>query len=172
MKMNRVWTGKEWGAMGCAVSALLTAGCASIVSKSDWPVTFSSNPKGAEIVISDKSGREIHRSITPTTLTLPASSGYFSAARYEFEVKMAGYTATKGTVSAGLNGWYVGNLLFGGLVGLLVVDPATGAMFRLPEDATVNLTKTTGVTSTERALRIMALNEIPAEWKTKLVRLE
>ena len=45
-------------------------------------------------------------------------------------------------------------------------------MFRLPEEATVNLTKTTGVTSTERALRIMALNEIPAEWKTKLVRLE
>jgi hypothetical protein len=172
MRNNPVWSGKKWGAVACAASVILTAGCASIVSKSDWPVTFSSNPKGAEIVISDKSGREIHRSITPTTLTLPASSGYFSAARYEFEVKMAGYTATRGTVSAGLNGWYLGNLLFGGLVGLLVVDPATGAMFRLPEDATVNLTKTTGVTSKDRTLRILALNDIPSEWKTKLVRVD
>jgi hypothetical protein len=75
-------------------------------------------------------------------------------------------------VSAGLNGWYLGNLLFGGLVGLLVVDPATGAMFRLPEDATVNLTKTTGVTSKDRTLRILALNDIPSEWKTKLVRVD
>ncbi|MEY5009387.1 MAG: hypothetical protein RLZZ253_526 [Verrucomicrobiota bacterium] len=45
-------------------------------------------------------------------------------------------------------------------------------MFRLPEEATVNLTKTTGVTSKDRALRILALNDIPSEWQTKLVRLD
>lgn len=30
-----------------------------------------------------------------------------------------------------MNGWYIGNLLFGGIIGLLIVDPATGAMWTL-----------------------------------------
>jgi hypothetical protein len=164
--------GQRFGGLAGLALAFLMAGCASIVSKSDWPVTFNSNPKGAEIVISDKNGKEIHRSITPTTLTLPASSGYFSAARYDFDVKLAGYTVSKGTVSANLNGWYVGNLVFGGVVGFLVVDPATGAMFRLPKEATVDLTKTTGVSPKDRALRIVCVNDIPIDLKKRLVRLD
>ena len=27
-----------------------------------------------------------------------------------------------------MNGWYIGNILFGGLIGFLIVDPLTGAM--------------------------------------------
>jgi|GEM_PF-1321775 len=120
---------------------LITTGCASIVSHSDWPVTFNSNPSNAEIVISNKDGKEIQHGITPTTITLPSGDGYFSSQTYFVAVKLNGYADQKGTLESRMNGWYVGNLLFGGLIGFLIVDPLTGAMYRLPHDYTVNLTK-------------------------------
>jgi hypothetical protein len=150
---------------------MLTTGCASIVSHSNWPITFNSNPSGADLVITDKHGREIQRGMTPTTLTLPSSSGFFSPARYDVQVKLAGYNPATGSVSAELNGWYLGNIVFGGLIGLLIVDPATGAMYRLPEQYTVNLTKTTAAAPAERALHIVSISDVPAELKAKLIRL-
>lgn len=156
--------------LGAAV-VLLTAGCASIVSKSDWPITFNSNPSGAEIVITDKHGKEIHRGTTPTTLTLHASAGYFSPARYDVEVKLAGYNVGKGSVSANLNGWYVANIVFGGLIGLLIVDPVTGAMFKLPDQYTVNLTKSVAAAPDEHTLHIVSIDDVPVELRGKLIRL-
>ncbi len=44
-------------------------------------------------------------------------------------------------IDSSLSGWYIGNLLFGGIVGLLIVDPATGAMWKLPENTSTSLTK-------------------------------
>lgn len=38
-----------------------------------------------------------------------------------------------------MDGWYVGNIIFGGLIGLLLVDPITGAMWKLPDTAQGNL---------------------------------
>jgi hypothetical protein len=39
-----------------------------------------------------------------------------------------------------VNGWYVGNVIFGGLVGFLIVDPLTGAMWVLePKDVKESL---------------------------------
>ena len=38
-----------------------------------------------------------------------------------------------------MDGWYIGNILFGGLIGMLIVDPATGAMYNLPDRVDINL---------------------------------
>jgi len=127
--------------IGMLASVLALTGCASIVSKSNWPVTFKSNPPGAEIVISDENGNEIHRGITPATITLPADSGFFSKAKYSIDVKQAGYQEGKGVLTAKINGWYFGNILFGGLLGFVIVDPATGAMWKLPPMDTISLVK-------------------------------
>jgi hypothetical protein len=35
----------------------------------------------------------------------------------------------------------LGNIVFGGLIGLLIVDPATGAMWKLEETQVINLAK-------------------------------
>ncbi len=43
------------------------------------------------------------------------------------------------TFDTKLDGWYFGNLIFGGLLGILIIDPATGAMWRLDETFTVYL---------------------------------
>lgn len=38
-----------------------------------------------------------------------------------------------------MDGWYMGNLLFGGFIGFLIVDPATGAMWKLDDNVYGNL---------------------------------
>jgi len=124
-----------------ATIILITTGCASIVIHSDWPVTFNSNPSNAEIIISNKEGKEIQRGTTPATITLPSGNGYFSSQTYYVAVKLNGYTEQKGMLESRMNGWYVGNLLFGGLIGFLIVDPLTGAMYKLPHDYSVTLSK-------------------------------
>jgi hypothetical protein len=115
-------------------------GCASIVSKSNWPVNFKSNPPGAEVVITDNMGNEVDRGTTPVIFTLKSSDGFFSGATYYAEFKLSDYQVSKKGIHADVNGWYFGNILFGGFIGL-VVDPLTGAMWKLQPICSVNLNK-------------------------------
>jgi hypothetical protein len=62
---------------------------------------------------------------------LKSGAGYFSKASYSIKVRKEGYNEVVIPVEFKLNGWYFGNLLFGGFPGLLVADPLTGAMWRL-----------------------------------------
>jgi hypothetical protein len=156
---------------------LLLSSCASIVSKSTWPVTFSSNPSGAKLKITDKKGREIYNGQTPTTLSLNSSAGFFQPARYEVEATHPGYRSSSGAVSARMNGWYVGNLVFGGLVGILIVDPATGAMFKLPESYSLNLSKLSGVAAKtphgdHPKPQIVSIHDIPEHMRKNLIALQ
>ena len=116
----------------CAI-ILITTGCASIVSKSQYPVTINSNPSGAAFTVKDEGGTAIHNGTTPETMTLSASKGFFRPASYSFEFNKDGDGPDTVSMSAGLDGWYIGNLVFGGLIGFLIVDPATGAMWRLDD---------------------------------------
>lgn len=117
------------------VVCLLSSGCASIVSKSKWPVTINSNPSGANVTIKDSHGVEIQRGTTPMIATLPSKDGYFRSASYQFTFQKDEYSVANSALSAHLNGWYWGNILFGGLIGFVIVDPSTGAMWKL-DDAT------------------------------------
>ncbi len=159
--------------LGMLASVFVFTGCASIVSKSNWPVTFKSDPSGAKIVISDENGNEIHRGVTPATVTLPADSGFFSKAKYYIDIKEAGYQDSKGVLTAKINGWYFGNIIFGGLIGFVIVDPATGAMWKLPPLKTVSLAKIENaalppvVTATPSVTTITTTNVPPIAVETK-----
>ena len=121
-------------------SLVLITGCASIVSKSQWPVTVQSNPTGAKCVISKANGVMMHTGETPMTVTLSSSQGFFSAADYKVNCQKEGFSSAESKLEGTISGWYLGgNLLFGGLIGYLIVDPATGAMWKLDETMTVNL---------------------------------
>jgi len=73
-----------------------------------------------------------------------------------------------------LNGWYIGNLLFGGLIGLLIVDPLTGAMWTLdPKDINLILEKkTAGLPSDRRALSVVSLEDVPDYLRDKMIRIK
>jgi hypothetical protein len=118
---------------------MCSAGCASIVSKSQYPVTIQSNPTGASVTIKNKQGVDVQKATTPTTVTLPAKAGFFTPANYSFQFEKEGYLPASSSLSASMDPWYIGNIIFGGLIGILIVDPATGAMWKLNDAICGNL---------------------------------
>lgn len=128
-------------------SLITLTGCASIVSKSNWPVSIKSDPPGAEVTISDDNGKEVHRGVTPMTVKLKSSGGFLIPEDYLIDMKLAGYKDDRGVIKAGVNPWYCGNIIFGSVIGLLIVDPATGAMWKLPGEYNVRLSATPSASS-------------------------
>ena len=110
------------------LAGILT-GCASIISDSDYPVTFQSK-EGQSYKVKNEAGQTMLSGLGTQTITLKAGGG-FSCHDYIVD---AGCNSS--TVQSSLDGWLWGNLVFGGLVGL-VVDPATGAACKLPQYAIV-----------------------------------
>ncbi|MCD6060429.1 MAG: hypothetical protein K0S16_740, partial [Moraxellaceae bacterium] len=111
------------------VSAGLASGCASIVSGGPRTVTISSSPSGVPFVIKNRAGTEVASGTTPSTQALPAKAGFFKGETYAVTYKPQWASEQTRTLNSNLNGWYWGNIIFGGLLGLLIVDPATGAMW-------------------------------------------
>jgi hypothetical protein len=126
--------------LGTLITNFMT-GCASIVSDSNRPVTLTSQPTGADIVITNKAGKEIFHGKTPTTITLETSEGYFTPERYSVTYSYPGYNPQTIKLEVGVNGWYFGNFVFGGIIGMLIIDPATGAMWSVQKEADVSLQK-------------------------------
>ncbi len=157
----------------CLILVLLYAtGCASIVSKNTYPITISSTPSDVDITITDRRGRDIYHGTTPASLTLKSGDGFFQKADYLVGFEKAGYDRRIVPIHFKLDGWYFGNILFGGLIGLLIVDPATGAMYKLDTEF-VNETLTPSVSATDprEELNIYAVGEIPVEWRDHLVSI-
>lgn len=121
------------------VAAFYLAGCASIVSKSSYPVTVDSSPSGATFTITNKAGQTVQAGTTPQVVTLDPSPGYFKKESFEITVSKAGFEDRAFTLTPSVDGWYWGNILIGGLLGMLVVDPITGAMYKLPDSVNVPL---------------------------------
>jgi hypothetical protein len=62
---------------------------------------------------------------------LPVKYGYFKGQNYRLEFELPGHAPAEVHLDSSVSGWYFGNLAFGGLIGMLIVDPLTGAMFNL-----------------------------------------
>ena len=76
---------------------------------------------------------------------------------YQIEIKKEGYSPKLFTISASLDGWYIGNILLGGLIGMLIVDPASGAMFKISEK---QVNETLSPLSTSE-LQVYDINHLP-----------
>ena len=152
-------------------SAFLFSSCAFIVRKISYPILISSTPSEAKIVIKDKKGIEIFSGLTPAAVKLKAGSGFFGKARYQVIFTKDGFIKKTVPVEFKIDGWYFGNILLGGLFGMLIVDPATGAMYKL-ETEFLNETLVQSTASVQKEeLKVYVLNEIPAEWSNHLVEI-
>lgn len=149
--------------------AVLVPSCASIVSKSNWPVTLNTHPSGLSIEISDKKGQVIHSAVTPSTVTLSSRAGFFSGQKYTIKAIKDGQVVGTTQIDATLNGWYLGNIIFGGLIGLLIVDPATGAMWALPKEATVPTNLVSD--SNPQSLRLTTFASLTQAQRAQLIRI-
>lgn len=153
----------------------LLVGCATIMGKSS-PETLNvrSNPEQATVVITDEFGTKIFEGKTPTTIALEKKKGYFRGKKYSVRITKEGYREHNITVDTKVNGWYIGgNLIFGGLIGWLIVDPATGGMWSLDTnelDVTLEGSKQSKQMETQK-IGIMLLDDVPLFLRSKMVKI-
>ena len=115
---------------------VLLPGCASLVSKSAWPVFIDNSTGPAQFVVKNINNVEISRGQTPAIIILESGAGYFSKANYIVHFSKPGYQRQGYRLASYLNGWYLGNIT--NILGFFI-DPATGAMWRLPEQLIISL---------------------------------
>jgi len=120
--------------------SLLLSSCASIVSGTKQKVTVSSEPAKAQIVVIGNDGKEYYKG-EPGELKLPRSK------TYTVEVSMNGYVTQKVSIDRSFNMWFVGNVCFGGIPGM-VIDLITGALWNLEPD-TINITLKTAMLNSD-----------------------
>ena len=122
--------------------SIICCGCASIVSDSKYPVAISSEPDDATFRVINRSGQTIFNGKTPTVVTLKSGDGYFKGADYKVIFEKSGYMPSTLSIASSFDTWYFGNCIFGGtdfFIGFLVIDPLTGAMWKLDENLYVKL---------------------------------
>lgn len=113
-----------------AASTLFTS-CASIVSSSRYTVPIRSEPSGAAITIMDRDSAVVFQGHTPAMVELRSSRSYFKRGIYTVHLTAPDHEPFSQKLRANVSGWYWGNLLIGGAIGMLIVDPLTGAMYSL-----------------------------------------
>ena len=162
----------KWMVVALLLPIFLLSGCCSIVGKDVFPLTINSNPDGVNISVKDENGVKMYSGITPTTVTLAAGESYFHAKSYNITFSKIGYKEQYVQVRATLDGWYWGNILFGGLIGMLIVDPITGKMWKLQKNVFGELSPAkTALNQSQRSLKIITLSQIPKDMRKYLVAL-
>ena len=121
----------------------MISGCASVVSNSTQKIAINTYPDKAKIAITNSEGNIIQQITTPSIVILPKSNGYFNGERYLLNIEKDGYISKTLQINSDINSWYkFGNILFGGLIGWLIIDPLTGSMFELkPNEVNIHLEK-------------------------------
>lgn len=147
-------------------------GCATIVSKSKYPVNLTSEPTGANITILNGKGEIVFTGETPMEVTLNAGEGYYERADYKIVVEKEGYEKRIISLTSNIDPWYgMGNYVFGSLIGWLIIDPATGAMWKvMAEDINTELLKLEE--GEDKTFGIMTIDELPQEYMKYLIRIE
>jgi hypothetical protein len=102
-----------------ALAALAAiSGCSTIVKGKTQPVTINSNVRDADVTLN---GMPVGR--TPFTGLVERGS------HSSVTVAKAGYQSKTVTLDTGVEPWFWGNIIFGGLVGS-TTDASTGAMYK------------------------------------------
>ena len=149
------------------------SGCATVFSKSKYPVTINSSPSDARITIVDKSGGTVFTGRTPNTVILKAGS--ITPAHYSITFEAEGYEKSTFSLKSGFDKWVIGNILFGPSVVLTVaIDAVTGSMYTLPETVSMSLIPVSPpISSTDgKSIHIISLNDVPVHLRPHLIRID
>lgn len=157
---------KKFFAAGAAVAAL--SGCASIFNGTTQSVVLNSVPENATATVVNRAGVKVHSGATPLTLPLKRGAGYFKAESYTITFSKDGFAPKTLQLEATVSGWYIANIILGGAVGMLAVDPATGAMYTFPSTLTGELeTRSPKTSNSAGALTVVSTDALTAEQMKK-----
>ena len=112
----------------------LLAACATLVGGGGTQrMNISSTPSAALVSVDGTQQGQ-----TPTMVTLSRKQ------QHQVRVELQGYQPYEVTLEKKVNGWVWGNIVFGGIIGL-IVDASTGAMWKLTPDQISAALSRTGV---------------------------
>ena len=146
-----------------AIVTFALSGCATIINGGFEDMQVSSTPAGATVTVLDINDSLYWRGATPATVKLKRGNGFFQGAAYHVEISKNGYATQTVTISSSVNGgWYIlGNLVVN-VIGWLIVDPASGAMWTLaPDNINANLQQQVSWLRQKNGIVIVLRREIP-----------
>ncbi len=122
----------------------LITSCASIVHGPYQIIDISSQPTGAKITIDGKD-----YGTTPNSVELRRMGRFVDEPaeknEYAVKVEMDGYLPYEVKINRRLDGLFFGNILFGGLIGI-IIDASNGSMYMLtPEQIDAQMAKTSAM---------------------------
>lgn len=143
------------------LSTLMLTSCATIVCGSKQEVSFNSTPANASIFIN-----EVEVGKTPFKTKLERNK------EHSVVIKLDGFKPYETKLTKKFNAWYIGNIVFGGLIGL-IVDPVTGAIYQLsPKEVNAQLQQGTAFNKSKNGEIFIAVSlEKDSNWK-KVGQLE
>ena len=153
----------------CIITIIGCSSCATIFSGNTSLVTVHSEPSKATITITDRKDKVVYSGHTPANFRLKSGAGFFTKASYNVKFELAGFDDRIVPIRSTINGWYFGNILIGGALGMLIIDPATGAMWKIKNNFIDEklAPKQNNITS----LKIVDIKTIPSEWKKHLISI-
>jgi len=164
---------KQMFVMAAVGACAALAGCATIVHGGPRTISVGSSPSGAKVSIYDRSNVLVQTNTTPFVAKLDTKYGYFRGQTYRLVFELPEHANAEVKLNSSLSGWYFGNLVFGGVIGMLIVDPLTGAMYNLsPERIEQPLSPAQAQVIRERkGLLVVLASQATANERAQMVRL-
>lgn len=134
---------------------LFTQACGTIMQGTTQQVGISSNPSNASVTINGQ-----NHGNTPMIIDLKRKDSHM------VRIELDGYQPYESNLTRSTSGWVWGNIVFGGLIGL-VVDASAGGMYKLtPEqiDSELRSSHTEAFTNDE-GLFIAVVLEADPSWE-------
>jgi len=117
--------------LGLIIALLVQVNCCSIIHGTTQEISVNSQPSAAKVIV-----KGVNMATTPAVIDLKRKESNI-VIRFEKE----GYEPVEIALRRSTDGWIVGNIIFGGVIGL-VVDFINGAAYKLsPADIQVELRK-------------------------------
>lgn len=137
-----------------AASLLSTAACATIMQGSEQEISVDSTPAGASISVDGQP-----MGTTPAVLRLARRD------THTLRLDLPGYAPYEMELTRKLSNWVWGNIVFGGVIGV-VVDGSTGAMYRLtPAAIDASLETRTAVIDGRRTIQVAIVMSPDPSWE-------
>jgi len=149
----------------------LFASCATLFSGSKNTVHIRTDPPKADISILDRNGKEVFSGTSQAIVQLKSGAGYFVPARYTVKISAPGYQERIIEIKSTINGWYFANIFIGGAIGMLFVDPATGAMWKL-KDIVIDEKLDKANSTTANKLQVTDIRNLPESQRNTLVKIQ
>lgn len=109
---------------------LVLSSCANILSGSNYKIHLNSNVDNVHYVVKDNKERVVFSGFTPDSVILSSYQGYFNKPYYTFEVKYEGFLDETYRLNYEVSKNYYLNIPTLNIIGLWIVDPKTGAMWK------------------------------------------